>query len=123
MDNIDPKQQDPPSDFTLRDEVNALVAWAFRNGPFEKLHIGKWSPFLEDPSLSRVTGSASGHRNLADPHTVVGAFDLIRGGHRRYLLLTRNPIPSRFLRARERGTQAVSRSKRQETAIGNLRYS
>ncbi len=42
--------------FTIRDEANALVAWAFRNGPLEKLHQGENSKLLEDPSLSRITG-------------------------------------------------------------------
>jgi len=27
-----------PGGFTLRDEANAIVAWAFRNGPLEDLH-------------------------------------------------------------------------------------
>lgn len=44
-----------PADFTIRDEANALVAWAFRNGPLENLHAGKYSPLLEDSSLSRIT--------------------------------------------------------------------
>lgn len=50
----------PPSagtaaDFTTRDEANTLVAWAFRNGPLERLHAGRHSPLLDDPSLSRIT--------------------------------------------------------------------
>lgn len=44
-----------PGGFTLRDEANALVAWAFRNGPLEQLHRGRYSPLLEDDSLSRIT--------------------------------------------------------------------
>lgn len=44
-----------PEGFTLRDEANAIVAWAFRNGPIETLHAGTHSPLLEDPSLSRIT--------------------------------------------------------------------
>src|SRR5436190_2023117 len=44
-----------PGGFTLRDEANAIVAWAFRNGPIEDLHAGKHSPLLEDRSLSRIT--------------------------------------------------------------------
>jgi hypothetical protein len=43
------------ADFTIRDEANALVAWAFRNGPLENLHAGKYSPLLDDPSVSRIT--------------------------------------------------------------------
>ena len=44
-----------PEGFTLRDEANAIVAWAFRNGPLEDLHAGKYSELLTDPSLSRIT--------------------------------------------------------------------
>jgi hypothetical protein len=45
----------PNEGFSLRDEANALVAWAFRNGPLEQLHAGKRSPLLDDPQLSRIT--------------------------------------------------------------------
>jgi hypothetical protein len=41
--------------FTLRDEANALTAYAFRNGFLEDLHAGKDSPLLNDPALSRIT--------------------------------------------------------------------
>lgn len=44
-----------PGGFTIRDEANALVACAFRNGPIEDLHAGKYSELLSDPSLSRIT--------------------------------------------------------------------
>src|SRR5438874_741334 len=44
-----------PGGFTIRDEANALTAYAFRNGPLENLHAGKSSPLLADPSLSRIT--------------------------------------------------------------------
>jgi hypothetical protein len=44
-----------PEGFTLRDEANAIVAWAFRNGPLQKLHAGEHSKLLEDESLSRIT--------------------------------------------------------------------
>jgi hypothetical protein len=44
-----------PGGFTLRDEANAIVAWALRNGPLEDLHAGKPSKLLEDDSLSRIT--------------------------------------------------------------------
>ena len=46
-----------PDGFSLRDEANALVAKAFRNGPLERLHAGAHSPLLEDPSLSRLTNA------------------------------------------------------------------
>ncbi|MFH1921230.1 MAG: hypothetical protein ABIP48_15290 [Planctomycetota bacterium] len=44
-----------PDGFTLRDEANAIVAMAFRNGPIEDLHVGKWSELLSNPELSRIT--------------------------------------------------------------------
>jgi hypothetical protein len=44
-----------PGGFTIRDEANALTAYAFRNGPLEDLHAGKSSPLTADPSLSRIT--------------------------------------------------------------------
>lgn len=44
-----------PGGFTLRDEANALAAYAFRNGPLEDLHAGKASPLLDDSTLSRIT--------------------------------------------------------------------
>ncbi|MCX6926128.1 MAG: hypothetical protein NT154_23410 [Verrucomicrobia bacterium] len=40
---------------TLRDEANALTAYAFRNGFLEDLHAGKTSPLLEQPGYSRIT--------------------------------------------------------------------
>lgn len=44
-----------PGGFTLRDEANAIVASAFRNGPIEDLHAGESSELLEKPELSRIT--------------------------------------------------------------------
>lgn len=44
-----------PGGFTIRDEANAIVALAFRNGPIEKLHAGKNSELLKDETLSRIT--------------------------------------------------------------------
>lgn len=44
-----------PGGFNLRDEANALVAFAFRNGMLEDLHSGKHSKLLEDASLSRIS--------------------------------------------------------------------
>jgi hypothetical protein len=42
-------------EFTLRDEANALTAYAFRNGFLEDLHAGKPSPILEEPGYSRIS--------------------------------------------------------------------
>src|SRR5436309_12997002 len=44
-----------PGGFTVRDEANAIVAFAFRNGPLEDLHAGKYSELLSDNSYSRIT--------------------------------------------------------------------
>jgi len=44
-----------PDGFKLRDEANAIVAYALRNGPIEELHAGSSSKLLEDGSLSRIT--------------------------------------------------------------------
>ncbi|MCH7725095.1 MAG: hypothetical protein IH991_01245 [Planctomycetes bacterium] len=51
----DPFEPHFPDGFTIWDEANALVAWAFRNGSLEDLHAGKRSPLLDDPALSRIT--------------------------------------------------------------------
>jgi hypothetical protein len=40
-------------EFTVRDEANALTAFAFRNGFF--LHAGKPSPMLSQPGYSRIS--------------------------------------------------------------------
>ena len=44
-----------PGGYTHRDEANAMVAMAFRNGPIEDLHAGEYSELLERPELSRIT--------------------------------------------------------------------
>jgi hypothetical protein len=46
-----------PGGFTVRDEANALTAYAFRNGPIEDLHAGGPSPLTDDENLSRITQS------------------------------------------------------------------
>jgi hypothetical protein len=51
----DVEEKSFPGGFTLRDEANAIVAKAFRNGPLEDLHAGKHSELLEDDSYSRIT--------------------------------------------------------------------
>jgi len=44
-----------PGGFTIRDEANALTAFAFRNGQIENLHAGEPSPLTYGPTLSRIT--------------------------------------------------------------------
>lgn len=45
--------EDP--DFTLRDEANAITAYAFRIGPLEDLHSGEYSELLESDRYCRIT--------------------------------------------------------------------
>ncbi|MEM6260754.1 MAG: hypothetical protein AAGI37_21105 [Planctomycetota bacterium] len=52
---VDPNAPAWGGAFTLRDEANALVAKAFRNGPLEDLHAGEHSELLNNSSLSRIT--------------------------------------------------------------------
>lgn len=40
---------------TLRDEANAVTAYAFRNGLLEDLHAGKPSPLFDQPGYSRIS--------------------------------------------------------------------
>ena len=42
-------------EFTVRDEANALTAFAFRNGFLEDLHAGQSSPVLSQPRYSRIS--------------------------------------------------------------------
>lgn len=44
-----------PNGFTIRDEANALTAFAFRNGSLEDLHSGESSPLIKNPKWSRIT--------------------------------------------------------------------
>ncbi|MFH0959237.1 MAG: hypothetical protein V1897_11090 [Pseudomonadota bacterium] len=44
-----------PGGFSLRDEANAIAAYAFRHGPVEDLHAGEHSELLENKNLSRIT--------------------------------------------------------------------
>ena len=46
-----------PGGFTIRDEANALTAYAFRNGFLEDLHAGRPSELTTDSSYSRITDS------------------------------------------------------------------
>jgi hypothetical protein len=45
----------PEGEFTIRDEANALTAFAFRNGFLEDLHAGESSPMLRRPGYSRIS--------------------------------------------------------------------
>ena len=48
----------PPREFTLRDEANAICAYAFRNGPVEDIHTdGR----ISDPEMKELMINASEH--------------------------------------------------------------
>lgn len=47
-------QQLFPGGFTLRDQANAIVAFAFRNGPIERLHAG-----ITDEEMKHIMLDAS----------------------------------------------------------------
>lgn len=52
----DPRLPLPPGGtFTHRDQANVMTLLAFRNGPIEDLHAGKYSALLENPDMSRIT--------------------------------------------------------------------
>ncbi len=53
--NHSPSLKAPIDDFTLRDEANALTAFAFRNGYIEELHSGKALPLDYLTGFSRIT--------------------------------------------------------------------
>ena len=42
-------------EFTIRDEANALTAFAFRNGFLENLHAGKPLPMAQQSGFSRIS--------------------------------------------------------------------
>ncbi|MGH7991170.1 MAG: hypothetical protein ACREDS_13395 [Limisphaerales bacterium] len=44
-----------PKEFTIRDEANALTAFAFRNGFLEDLHAGKPLPSGQQSGFSRIS--------------------------------------------------------------------
>lgn len=48
----------PPQEFTLRDEANAICAYAFRNGPLEAIHHENR---ITDPEMKGLMINASEH--------------------------------------------------------------
>ncbi len=53
--NHSPRLKAPVEEFTLRDEANALTAFAFRNGYIEELHSGKALPLDYLTGFSRIS--------------------------------------------------------------------
>jgi len=48
----------PPAEFTLRDEANAICAYAFRNGPLERIHA---EYRISQPDMKELMVNASEH--------------------------------------------------------------
>jgi hypothetical protein len=77
-----------PTDLTLREEANAIVAYAFRNGPLEDLHAGRHSTLLEDEGNSRITDAEMKHLMIAACEAVERLLQMKRedlAGYRRFL--------------------------------------
>ena len=74
-----------PGGFSIRDEANALTAFAFRNGPLERLHEGKASPLTSDPTLSRITDPEIKALMLNASSILAKALELRETDRRRYL--------------------------------------
>lgn len=49
------QSQTTHEEFTIRDEANALTAFAFRNGFLEDLHAGKPLPIAQQSGFSRIS--------------------------------------------------------------------
>jgi hypothetical protein len=73
-----------PGGFSIRDEANALTAYAFRNGPLEDLHAGEPSPLLDDPTLRRITGPEMKELMINASATLAGALALRDSAPERY---------------------------------------
>jgi hypothetical protein len=73
-----------PGGFSIRDEANALTAYAFRNGPLEELHAGASSPLLTDPGLSRLTDNEMKDLMINALTTLAGALALRDSDPERY---------------------------------------
>ena len=77
-------------EFTLRDEANALTAFAFRNGFLEDLHAGKSSPLLEQPGYSRITDDEMRMLMIQASGKVEGMLRLKRSQPAKYELFIRD---------------------------------
>jgi hypothetical protein len=76
----------PPREFTLRDEANAICAYAFRNGPVEDIHAdGR----ISDPEMKELMINASEHlaKLMAMKQDSQEQYDqFIRDYHRKFCL-------------------------------------
>ena len=78
--------EDP--DFALRDEANAITAYAFRIGPLEDLHSGEYSELLESDRYCRVTDAEMKKLMVASSAKVAELLRMARddpGGYQRLL--------------------------------------
>ena len=74
-----------PSGFTIRDEANALTAYAFRDGPIEDLHAGISSPLTDDPTLSRITNDEMRKVMIAASEKLAGILTLRDSDPEKYM--------------------------------------
>ena len=73
------------NDFTVRDEANALTAFAFRNGIIEELHAGKRSPLLDQPEYSRITDDEMRRLMIEASQKLAEMLALMRTDRRKYI--------------------------------------
>lgn len=72
-------------DFTIRDEANALTAYAFRNGFIEELHAGKRSPLLDQPEFSRITDNEMRRLMVEASQKIAEMLALMRTDRKKYI--------------------------------------
>src|SRR5947208_13033076 len=85
-------------EFTLRDEANALTAFAFRNGFLEDLHSGKPSPILSEPGYSRISDDEMRRLMIEASEKLEQMLRMKREEPRRYEILIRD-YQRRYCRA------------------------
>ena len=73
-------------DFAIRDEANALTAFAFGNGFIEELHAGKRSPLLDQPEYSRITDDEMRRLMIEASQKLAEVLTLMRTDPEKYVL-------------------------------------
>jgi hypothetical protein len=101
-----------PGGFTLRDEANAIVAYAFRNGPIEDLHAGELPP----PPQTRGGFSCTKLKRTSTHRMApLQCHDL---PHQHPRFATRMDV--RSIRTQRRGSDEASRRHKQAIVKGPL---
>lgn len=72
-------------DFTVRDEANALAAFAFRNGFIEELHAGKRSPLLDQQEYNRITDDEMRRLMIEASKKLAEMLTLMRSDPKKYI--------------------------------------